>query len=435
MLEELLKRALHAAMTRTGVLKRIFAAALLMALTTSARADFALRDGDTVVFLGDSITAAGGYTKVIENYTLLRYPARKVRFINAGLGGDTAMGGLKRLERDVFDQGATVVTVAFGVNDIGWGMKADAEHKQRYLDGVRGIVNACRERKVRVFVCSPAITAEEPDRAERGFLQTMTDEGLALARSLGAETIAVQRGMREIQRQVIAANAGVNDPRKMTALHLEDAVHLSDLGQLAMAFVILKGLGAPADVSSVAIDASTGKLIAAEGCRVSGIKCSGDDVQFVRLDEGLPLNLGILGGLNFRFVPIPDGLSRYMLTVRNLPAGDYEIRAEGRLLGKVPAKRLHEGLNISSLTADGWEPGGPWDAQAGLVKELTDARDKVWTSDALRNRFLGNHPQDGKLDRRTAGLEREIVDLQRATTRPYPYHFEIRKAVPPLSIP
>src|SRR5436853_4440421 len=87
-----------------------------------ARADYAIRDGDTVVFLGDSITAARTYGKIIENYTLLRFPRRRVHFINAGWGGDTAAGGLARLERDVFRHGATVLTVAYGINDIGWGL-------------------------------------------------------------------------------------------------------------------------------------------------------------------------------------------------------------------------------------------------------------------------------------------------------------------------
>src|SRR5262249_1067484 len=88
----------------------------LLALSPDVWArDFALKDGDTVVFLGDSITAARAYGKIIENYTLLRYPDRKVRFINAGVGGDTAAGGLARLERDVFAHKPTVLTVAYGV--------------------------------------------------------------------------------------------------------------------------------------------------------------------------------------------------------------------------------------------------------------------------------------------------------------------------------
>src|SRR6476620_10857319 len=99
--------------------------------------DFAIRDGDTVAFLGDSITAARVYGKIIEDYTLLRFPERKVRFINVGIGGDTAAGGLKRLERDVFANKVTVLTVAYGVNDIGWGGRADDAHKKAYLDGIR----------------------------------------------------------------------------------------------------------------------------------------------------------------------------------------------------------------------------------------------------------------------------------------------------------
>src|SRR3954464_15533849 len=106
----------------------------------AARAEYALRDGDTVVFLGDSITAARVYGKVIENYTLLRFHERKVRFLNAGWGGDTAVGGLARLERDVFAHHATVLIVAYGVNDIGWGTRAHDAHKTAHPHAARSIV-------------------------------------------------------------------------------------------------------------------------------------------------------------------------------------------------------------------------------------------------------------------------------------------------------
>ena len=163
-------------------------AGLLLCLPLARADDFALRDGDTVVFLGDSITAARTYGKIIETYTLLRYPDRKVRFINAGHGGDTAAGGLARLERDVFNQGATVLLVAYGINDIGWGAKADDEHRQQYLDAIRGIVNQCHAHQVRAFICSAAVTAQDPAQSADGFLQKMCDAGLALARERAAGT-------------------------------------------------------------------------------------------------------------------------------------------------------------------------------------------------------------------------------------------------------
>lgn len=400
-------------------------AATALALRAS---DFALRDGDTLAFLGDSITAARGYTKVVEHYTLMRFPGRRVRFLNAGQGGDTAHGSLQRLERDVFAPGATVLTVAFGINDIGWGTKADDLHRQQYLDGIRDIVTRSRKRGIRVFICSPAITAEHPDTAEVGYLQHMVDDGMALARSLGADTIDLTRGMREVQRRVLAANAGEKDSAKHTRLHVDDGVHLNDLGQLAMGVAMLKGLGAPAEVSSVAVDAAALRTIAADRCTVSGLTRIPAGVAFRRLDQGLPLNLGIFSALNHRWIPIPELLNGYRLRVTGLEPGDYEVRAEGRLIGRYSAQRLAQGENIASATANGWFPGGPWDAQSDAVKELVDARDKAWGGEAFRRQFNGDNPASARLRREAKAADDALVRLARSTAKPYPYRFEIRRA-------
>jgi lysophospholipase L1-like esterase len=389
--------------------------------------DFLLRDGDTCVFLGDSITAARGYTKIVEHYTLMRFPGRQVRFYHAGKGGDTASGCLERLERDVFSRGATIVTVAFGVNDIGWGMKADAEHRQRYLDGIREIVSRCRAHGVRPVICSPAITAEVPDKAENGFLQKMTDDGLALARSLGAQTIDLQRGMREVQRRILDANSREPDPKKQTKLHVDDGVHLSDLGQLTMAFAMIKGLGAPADVSAATLDWTTSSVMSASACSLTNIQKSDTGLTFTRLDEASPLNLGILSGLNYRWIPIPETINRCLLTVTGLPPGDYALSAGGRPLGKVSAQKLAAGLNISSMTVDGWQPGGPWDAQSISVKELIDARDSLLQGASLRHLFAADHPDTPALDRTARELDETLTSLMRRTAKPQPCQFEIRK--------
>src|SRR5262249_50063238 len=248
---------------------------------------------------------------------------RKVRFYNMGKGGETAEGVLPRLERDVFSLKPTVLTVAYGINDIGWGTKADTEHKQKYLNAIRTIVEECRRRHVRVYICSAAITGADPTKSENDFLQTMCDEGMALSRSLGGEAIDVQGMMRAIQKKVWAANEQVSNPKDRTALHAEDTIHLNDFGHIAMAFAILKGLGAPADVSAATIDAASNRVIEATGCWINGLKRNGSELEFVRRDEGLPLNLGLVGILSYRFVPIPDELNRYLLFVRGMPQGKY----------------------------------------------------------------------------------------------------------------
>ena len=399
---------------------------LALAFIATARAEFALRDGDTVAFLGDSITAARGYTKIVEHYTLMRFPGRKVRFVNAGQGGDTAFGCLERLERDVFSKGATVVTVAFGINDIGWGTKADDEHKQRYLDSIRTIVTRCQEKKVRPIICSPAILHQDPDEGEQGFLQKMTDEGMALAKSLGAETIDLQRGMRVIQRKVVEANKNAK-PEDQVRLHVKDGIHLDELGQAAMAYAMIKGLGAQEDVSSAVIDAKALAASEGKGCTLGGIKVLPNGIEFTRLDQGLPLNLGPFVHFQFHWIPLADGINRYLLTVKGLDEGMYEIRADGILLGKEKAEALGRGLNIGSMTPNGWEPGGPWDVQSCIVKELVDARVKLWMAGVLQQRHL---PSLATVNAAVASQDEQLVLLQREAAKPRPYRFTITRVAP-----
>lgn len=357
---------------------------------------------------------------------MLRFPDRKIRFINAGWGGDTAAGGLKRLDRDVFVHKPTVVTVAYGVNDIGWGTRANDEHKQKYLDGIRGIVTACKDRGVRVYICSAAITAEDPEKAENGFLQKMCDEGMALSRSLGGNAIDVQRAMRAIQRKIIAANKQVSDKTKQESLHTTDGVHLNDLGQLAMAFAILKGLGAPADVSSAGLDASESKVLWAKDCTITNVKKLDDGITFQRLDKGLPFNYDIFYGLNYRFVPVPQELNRYQLTIKNLPKGRYEITADGRSAGSFTAEQLNAGVNIASSTPDVWQPGGPWDAQANLLRHLTNARHEVGVANVHGRIYLPHSPAVQPLDKQAGNFDEQIVAMQRTIARPQPYTFVVR---------
>ncbi len=413
-----------------GLLSLLILLSIRPAPAAEPPADFSLHDGDTVGFLGDSITAASGYAKIIEEYTVLHYPERNVRFFNAGVGGDTAERAVQRLDRDVFSQNPTVVTVAFGINDIAWGTRGDDEHKQRYLDGIRTIIEQCKAHHARPVICSAAVTdTTQPDEAENGYLQKMCDEGLALAKSLGAETIDVQRGMREVQRKIVAAEANEKESAKRTRMHLPDGVHLNDLGHLSMAYTILKGLGAPSLVSAVTLDARNfAAPIIAENCDVSEVQPRADGgVDFTRLDKGLPVNFGIFSVLNYRWVPVPDGINGYRLTVNNLPPGDYRLFVEGRDVGKFNAGQLAAGQNISSSTGDGFAPGGPWDAQALVLKRIVESRNEMNESRRERMHFLANHPQTAALDADTRALSDGIFALEHRTAKPYPYHFEVRK--------
>src|SRR2546425_1074351 len=87
--------------------------------------NFYLRDGDRVVFYGDSITDQRLYTTFVETYVVTRFPRLKVSFVHSGWGGDRVTAGHGesidlRLERDVFAYHPTVMTIMLGMNDASY---------------------------------------------------------------------------------------------------------------------------------------------------------------------------------------------------------------------------------------------------------------------------------------------------------------------------
>ena len=90
---------------------------------------------------------------------------------------------------------------------------------------------------------------------------------------------------------------------------------------------------APSEVSSVTLDAKVGKVLQASGCTVHDIKTAPRQIEFSRLDAGVPLNYGLFFALHFRFVPMLDEWNRYLLAVKDLPEGRYEIVVDGHRVG------------------------------------------------------------------------------------------------------
>jgi acyl-CoA thioesterase I len=82
-----------------------------------------LTGGDplTMVFLGDSLTSGWmvnrGYLDFLRGMLAANYPAARITIINRGVPGDTARGGLQRLQRDVLAHEPDLVGVQFALND------------------------------------------------------------------------------------------------------------------------------------------------------------------------------------------------------------------------------------------------------------------------------------------------------------------------------
>src|SRR3954471_5096687 len=108
------------------IMQRLAVCVLLLTPALGRAAEpFALKDGDRVVFYGDSITDQRLYTTFTESFVVTRFPKMDVSFIHSGWGGDRVTGGNGgtidvRLERDVFAYKPTVMTIMLGMNDASY---------------------------------------------------------------------------------------------------------------------------------------------------------------------------------------------------------------------------------------------------------------------------------------------------------------------------
>lgn len=119
---------------------------ILKKMAQKAQAN-AAHEGVTVAFLGDSVTQGcfeiykkldgnietvfdkrHAYSQAFADMLSLLYPSVPVNILNAGISGDNAPGGLKRLERDVLRHEPDLVIVCYGLNDCGETVDAIARY-------------------------------------------------------------------------------------------------------------------------------------------------------------------------------------------------------------------------------------------------------------------------------------------------------------------
>src|SRR6266705_5972033 len=284
----------------------VFLTVLLGLISSIIAGDFFIKDGDRVVFLGDSITEQRLYTTYIEAYVLTRYPKWKPTFRNVGWGGDTSWLRQRAhpdekqlfaadetsqqkmvedsvgrgLKRDVLPLKPTVVTVKFGMNDHSY-QPFREDIFRAYVRSQGEIAKILKGQGTRVAFLTPQPIEDkrpDPDKDARNqSLRKFSD------------------GLREVCSKEGATFVDQFDPYMMIMLRERatnpaaligggDAVHPGPIGHTVMAWAILKALGATPIVSRAEVDYAAKKGTGSQ-CRVENLKVADGTVGFDRVDE------------------------------------------------------------------------------------------------------------------------------------------------------
>jgi hypothetical protein len=96
------------------------------------------------------------------------------------------------------------------------------------------------------------------------------------------------------------------------------------------------------------------------------------------------------------------------------------------MVGTYESTELAAGINISSATPDPWVPGGPWDAQAAVVRSMTDGRFEVAQSRKNAFTYLAGTKKEKTTIATADALNINFEKTQREAAQPFTYHFIIR---------
>lgn len=91
------------------------------------------------------------YAAELRKMLMTLFPFGQVNIVNAAINGDSAPGGLSRIERDLLPQKPDLVIICYGLNDV----NAGEDGIDRYRSAMKGMIDKCRLAGAEVIVMTP----------------------------------------------------------------------------------------------------------------------------------------------------------------------------------------------------------------------------------------------------------------------------------------
>jgi lysophospholipase L1-like esterase len=408
-------------------MKRIIQIAALTALLIAfARLDaqeFALQDGDRVVFYGDSITAQRLYTRFVEDFVLTRYPALQVSFWNAGVPGDNVYGGYTgdvptRLKRDVFPHQPTVVTVMLGMND-GYYMAFNQKYFDIYTAGYRKLLDsiAAGAPSARLTLISTTPYDEVTHGTEFAGYNEVVSRHAAFAKDFAATSHLGFGDFNQTESRLL--EAAKHEP-ELARLLIPDRIHPAEASHWALAATLVRSWNLSPVISNVRLDAGQAKALALENAQVTDLTTKAGTLAWTQLDNALPLPLPLDDGLLHFVLSISDlvEMDRQMLRVDGLTGFRYTLKIDGHLVASFSRQQLAQGVNLALYST-------PMESQAKSIDAMELKRTRLDEAHFLL--AIEDPKAAGAADATKAIEEKDAALLaeQRKTAQPKPHRFEL----------
>src|SRR4028118_817318 len=222
----------------------VIASVVLFFSPLHSRAEPLVKTGESIAFLGDSITYFGAFMKDTPYFSTenpggyvrlvasgLASQGINVTVIPAGIGGNNSKHMLGRLEKDVLSKKPTWMTLSCGVNDV----MHKAVELEDYKKNITGILDRCEQAGVKVLVLTATqigLPVTNPGNVKLAGYNDFLRE-TAKARDLPVADVNAAM----VAEQAALEKAGIK--RALTG----DGVHMNIYGNLVMAKTVLAAFG------------------------------------------------------------------------------------------------------------------------------------------------------------------------------------------------
>jgi lysophospholipase L1-like esterase len=231
-------------------------AALAFAVSI-AHAEIAVKSGETIAFMGDSITEGGnkkgGYVSLVMS--ALKSQGVDASHIPAGKSGHKSTDMLARLEADVISKKPQWMTLSCGVNDV-WHFKLVLGNRtfqgvgiDDYKKNITAIIEKCQAANIKVMVLTSTMIGEDASKELNQMMipyneflrQIAKDKGCLLA-DLNADMQAQLKTIPDVPGKPKTFGSffyGGDVQNKLTS----DGCHMNPEGNKMMARGILRAFG------------------------------------------------------------------------------------------------------------------------------------------------------------------------------------------------
>lgn len=205
-------------------------------LTVRAEGQVTLKQGDRIIFLGDSITNGGssakGYVTLIKNKLQEKKSDLGVEVINAGIGGNKVPDLQGRVGRDVLEKKPTIVFIYIGINDVWHGENDPARGTMpdKFEAGLREVIGKIQAAGAQVVLCTPSVIGEKKGSANK--LDAKLDEYSDISRKLATE---LKLPLCDLRKAFVEHLKDNNPEDKESGILTGDRVHLNDAGNQLVA--------------------------------------------------------------------------------------------------------------------------------------------------------------------------------------------------------